>query len=173
LNRTRQKMADPVITPPPPLHGNGDGDGDGDYTIRSLARAACRAEVWWLQIVVLHQKKNIKLMQCLHNTLAELTSLKETVTNISTEKTELQQSLENAAQEADRTEARLVVVLTAQKKEIAGLWTNLTKAQGLRTNLTEVQSANEKLQSANEKLQSANEKLHSANEKLKLDLGNV
>jgi hypothetical protein len=44
--------------------------------------------------------------------VAELTALKKTVTTISTEKMELQQSLENAGQKAAQTEA----ALTAKKE---------------------------------------------------------
>jgi methylmalonyl-CoA mutase cobalamin-binding subunit len=46
-----------------------------------------------------------------------LTALKETVTNITTKNTGLQQSQETAVREAAQTEARLAV-LTAQKKEM-------------------------------------------------------
>jgi hypothetical protein len=70
----------------------------------------------------------------MYNKLAEFTALKKTVTTISTENMELQQSLENT-----RQKAKLVGVLTAQKQE------SDTEIAGLCNSFTETQSDNRKL----------------------------
>jgi chromosome segregation ATPase len=108
--------------------------------------------VWWSDIVDLlqeetnklhidgdvHSDEKVGMQHHMYNTLAELTALKETVTNISTDKTGLQQSLEKPAQEVAQTEARLEA-MTAQKKEIeseiVGLWNLLTEAQSAHEKL--------------------------------------